>query len=51
MIIIRALLLKRLKVYLTVRKKKHAIKVVVRGHSLVTLLAYFKNLHGLSIQI
>jgi hypothetical protein len=39
MIIINAILLKRLKAYLTIRKIKHAIKVVVRAHLLVTLLA------------
>jgi hypothetical protein len=46
MIVINALLLKGLKAYLIVRKSKHAIKVVMRGHSLVTLLAYPKIYAG-----
>jgi len=38
MIIIKALLLERLKAYLT-RKTKHAIKTMAMRHLLVTLLA------------
>jgi hypothetical protein len=44
MITIKALLFEGLKVYLTTRKTKHAIKTTMRGYSLVTLLAYPKIL-------
>jgi hypothetical protein len=44
-ITIKALLLERLKAYLTTRKTKHAIKATVKGHSLVALLAYPKILY------
>jgi hypothetical protein len=47
-ITIKALLLERLKAYLTTRKTKHAIKATVRGHSLVALLACPKILSKLA---
>jgi hypothetical protein len=42
MITIKALLLERFKAYLIAWKTKHAIKATVKGHSLITLLAYPK---------